>query len=227
MKKRVLIVVIFLLSVLAIGLALTPTDPAVGEGVEPGPSDNRVQVLQSLLESKQIETSAVLVEGDTVSIDRVLSSAYGIDAEIDRWETYRAATKAGFTFLKLTSHLGAQQAWEGHSLSLSEIPRQDHQTAQANNEKWLGDLEAKLGVQASHSFADHRLDVLVQGPREMAPVAAENLMMGGSVLHDSGSLEVLTIVFKSGTETVFEGVCDYVVGAQSRLYQAPDLSFDW
>lgn len=112
-------------------------------------------------------------------------------------------------------------------LRLLDVRHADAVKASAAVATWVAEVEANTGVKAQASYTDYRLDLVVEGPLEAAPAAAEQFMMGGVVQHESGVLDILTIVIGSDGTTVFEGVCDYVVGVQARLYQAPGVAFDW
>lgn len=188
-------------------------------------NDEELQRLRTKLEVRGVKVASVQIDGDTVTIERVLSDKYGVEDELGKWAAYRVAAEEGFSWLELTTQ-GAEGS-EGHRLRLLAVPHAGTVDAGQAIASWIADVEAKTGVKAASTFRDYRLDLVVQGPREAAPAAAERFMQGGVGQHEHGNLDVLTIVVQSGEETVFEGVADYVVGVQARLHQASDLSFDW
>lgn len=221
MKRPVFLGVAFLVFLaLATVVVFLSSDPAVE-------ADNTemLQRFQTKLETRGINVASIRIDGDRVAVDRELTGEYGIEDEVAKWAAYRAAAEEGFSWLDLRTK--GQEAYEGFRLRLltvSHAPPGDASKAVAS---WVADVEAKTGAKAESSYRDYRLDLVVEGPREAAPAAAEHFMMGGVVQHEGGNIDILTIVVRSDGETVFEGVADYVVGVQARLYQAPNMSFSW
>ncbi|MCZ7663458.1 MAG: hypothetical protein M5U22_11280 [Thermoleophilia bacterium] len=221
MKRPVFLTVAFLLfAALAALVVFLSTN-----GGANATNDAQMQRLQTKLDGLGVSVSSIKVDGERVQVDMTVSGEYGIEDEVAKWRVYRAAAEEGFTWLEL--HTNGSEGREGYSLRLDDVPHADPAIASQEIAAWVADVEQKTGVKANATYRDYRLDLVVDGSPEAAPAAAERLMMGGSVQHDAGNLDVLTIVIRSNGETVFKGVGDYVVGAQTRLYQAPDLSFDW
>lgn len=186
------------------------------------------QVFQSVLTARGVDVTRVELEGGTFRVYQTLTSSHRIEDELGKWAAYRLAADEDFTQIEFVFDSDGQVSKDRFRLHrLWTFPQKDPLDAAKALSSWIADIEAKTGASAMYDYGDSRLSLVIEASVDVAPQVAETFMMGGRAQAEAGNLEQLTLVVKSNSEVVLEGVCDYVVGAQSKIYQAPGLSFDW
>lgn len=231
MKKIGIVAAAFALAIaVAAGAAYTSRLQVAGAQTVAVPTTvaDATQALQSLLTAQGVDVTRVELEGDTIRVYQKLTSSHRIEDELGKWAAYRLAAQEGFAQIEFVFDSGGKVFRDRFRLRpLWTFPQKGALEADQALSAWIGEIGAKTGSTATYDYSDSRLSLVVEASVDVAPRVAETFMMGGRAQAEAGNLEQLTLVVKSNGEVVFEGVCDYSVGAQSRLYQAPSLSFDW
>jgi hypothetical protein len=180
------------------------------------------------LTAQGVDVSKVQVDGSTLLVYQDLTGGEPIKNELDKWAAYRLAAQEGLTAIRFEYQLNGKSFEDKYRIHpLARFPKRDAAEAEQVVADWIREVEAKTSATVSYQLADGRLSLDVEAPSGRAPEVAESFMMGGVAQAESGNLEVLTVIIRSQGQILFEGVSDYAIGAQSKVYQAPNLSFDW
>ena len=196
------------------------------------PSVQEAQISQRLKDAG-VEVSAVHIQDDTMRITYAISPTN----EANRLENVlkydlivRLAAEAGMTSLE------EDRVVDGKVVSSPPKPVRYHPATHlppAEAEEalvaWVKQVESATGVDATWNIRGNewRLDVSLVGAAEGLRQASEQLLGGGSLLHDQGALDLITVVARNEKGvTMFEGAGDFVVGSTYRVYAAPEFSVD-